>query len=507
MSEPIREFLVSLGFNIDEVSWKKFKNGVSGSTENVYDLGKAAVKTAYNMVKAVEIIAKQYEDLYYASQRTEASVQGLQAFGYASEQIGLSAEQGKGAVESFAAALRTSPGLHGALQQLGVSAKEPQEQIAQLVERLKELYGAQGAVGYATAANIAAMFNIPEGVFKHFWENMEKAKAKTADLAERMRAAGVDTEALTKASVDLGDEQKRLTSDLELVGQKVESRLVGPVKEAVSWFDKLIQRANVKGGVIDQALDLWTGVPEVVEAISPEEHAKRRAAAGQGGPAQSGNGSVPPQAPKDIRPIPRLHSSSERDRRDETIAYFERQGWTRAQAFGIAANLQKESPGFNPHLYGDNGAAYGVAQWHKDRQDAFKAWSGHDIRMSSLEEQLAFIQHELTQGGERGAGARLRAAKTARDAAAVVSRFYERPKATYPEMITRGTLAQNWFDAAPVGPSAPAEAASQTQNINQTNNITIHTASSPNDVADAVNAALELDKAKWRLLARQDGRR
>ena len=53
---------------------------------------------------------------------------------------------------------------------------------------------------------------------------------------------------------------------------------------------------------------------------------------------------------------------------------------------------------------------------------------GRPINGSSLQDQLKFIQWELTdpKSKERSSGDRLRAAKTAEDAADIVDRYYER---------------------------------------------------------------------------------
>jgi len=110
----------------------------------------------------------------------------------------------------------------------------------------------------------------------------------------------------------------------------------------------------------------------------------------------------------------------------DAVAFFQAKGWTKEQATGIVANLRQESQ-MNPAAVGDNGAAYGVAQWHKDRQDNFAKFAGKDIRQSSLSEQLAFVDHELRNGTEQNAGRKLAAAKTAQEAGEVVSRLYERP--------------------------------------------------------------------------------
>lgn len=126
--------------------------------------------------------------------------------------------------------------------------------------------------------------------------------------------------------------------------------------------------------------------------------------------------------------------------RNQAVASLQAQGWTRDQALGIAANLEHESR-YNPGAIGDGGKAYGIAQWHPDRQAAFQERYGKSIRGSSLDEQLAFLTYEMREGKEQSAGRRLAAATGAADAAAIVSRFYERPLDTEGEANRRGALA------------------------------------------------------------------
>lgn len=122
------------------------------------------------------------------------------------------------------------------------------------------------------------------------------------------------------------------------------------------------------------------------------------------------------------------------------VKFFQSQGWTQNQAAGIAANLGEES-GFDPNATGDKGTAYGAAQWHKDRQQNFEKWAGHSIKGSSLDEQMRFVQYELTQGTEKDAGDRLRRTNTAYEAGSTVSRFYERPGAQDEAAANRGSQA------------------------------------------------------------------
>ena len=131
------------------------------------------------------------------------------------------------------------------------------------------------------------------------------------------------------------------------------------------------------------------------------------------------------------------------------LDYFQKMGWTRDQAAGIVANLHAES-GLRADAVGDKGKAYGIAQWHPDRQAAFQKWAGKDIRGASLEEQYGFVHHELTAGAEQRAGQRLRAAGSASEAGAVVSRHYERPAAAEEEAAKRASTASQLAGQAPM---------------------------------------------------------
>ncbi|WP_419692243.1 phage tail tip lysozyme [Burkholderia gladioli] len=142
----------------------------------------------------------------------------------------------------------------------------------------------------------------------------------------------------------------------------------------------------------------------------------------------------------------------------DVIAQLQGMGWSKAAATGIATNLFAESK-FNAGIFGDNGKAYGIAQWHDDRQKMFAQWSGHQIFGSSVNEQLRFLDWELRNGdsGARTAGARLQGAGSSSEAARIVSQFYERPADAAGEANRRAMLA-SMFDGV-AGDAAPAAVA------------------------------------------------
>jgi len=107
------------------------------------------------------------------------------------------------------------------------------------------------------------------------------------------------------------------------------------------------------------------------------------------------------------------------------FSYFKSQGWTDAQAGGIMGNLSWESR-LNPNAIGDGGSAYGIGQWHPDRQAQFRNVMGVDIRSSTIGQQYAFVNWELNNT-EKSAGNLLRSQTTLGGATRVIMSKYERP--------------------------------------------------------------------------------
>lgn len=114
----------------------------------------------------------------------------------------------------------------------------------------------------------------------------------------------------------------------------------------------------------------------------------------------------------------------------DALAYFISQGWSRNQAAGVVGNLTYEGTyqgvPLNPAAVGDNGSAYGIGQWHSDRQAIFQNVYGKSIRGSTLQEQLQFVQYELTHT-EQGAYTRLSNTSSVGEATTAFMAAYERP--------------------------------------------------------------------------------
>jgi len=108
------------------------------------------------------------------------------------------------------------------------------------------------------------------------------------------------------------------------------------------------------------------------------------------------------------------------------MQFFQSRGYTPAQAAGIVGNLVQESGPLNPTLSHDGGTGVGIAGWRLERRTALRQFAAARGKTETdFQTQLEFLDQELNTT-EAGAGARLKAAKTAAEAAEAFIHF-ERP--------------------------------------------------------------------------------
>jgi hypothetical protein len=126
---------------------------------------------------------------------------------------------------------------------------------------------------------------------------------------------------------------------------------------------------------------------------------------------------------------------------------LEQLGMKQFEARGLATNIMAESS-MNPMIGGDGGKAYGLMQWHPDRQAKYTKLMGHTMqsvkdKKTALAEQLKFAHWEMTQDSYESKNfsrASKESGGNASKMAGLVSKYVERPKAV--EEAARNRSAQ-----------------------------------------------------------------
>jgi hypothetical protein len=146
--------------------------------------------------------------------------------------------------------------------------------------------------------------------------------------------------------------------------------------------------------------------------------------------------------------------------RDQGMAYFQSQGWTKAQAAAIMGNVEQES-NFDPGARNPTSGTAGLFQWSPARAAQIKAGTGIDIYKASAQQQFQAAQWELTHT-ETKAAAALLSAQNAGAAAIAFDNDFERSGDSPLLQYRRGMYAQyinglddTWDDGKPKPSGAP----------------------------------------------------
>ncbi|WP_144156558.1 transglycosylase SLT domain-containing protein [Paraburkholderia sp. BCC1885] len=229
--DVLREFLVSLGFVVEESSFKKFNLAVESVTKGVMQAGLAVAATAAGIVAGVKVISSQMENLYYASQRTGATVGNLMALRYAAGQIGLTADQAQSSLEGFTRTLRLNPGTDNLLSSLGVTGKDPTEKFDSFIDKMK------GMQPYVAAA-YAGLFGIDPDTLLMLENGLPKLEAEQKKYTESLKAWGIDPAQAAASGVDFNNAIRRVTSDFDKLWIVIESKLVPVLTPLIDRFEK-----------------------------------------------------------------------------------------------------------------------------------------------------------------------------------------------------------------------------------------------------------------------------
>ncbi|MFW3086461.1 lytic transglycosylase, partial [Klebsiella aerogenes] len=192
-AETIKDFLVSLGFKVDESGERKFNAVLAGVTSNAIKTGFAVEAAALSVVAFTAKIAQASDKLYWASQRTGATVQGLKQVSYAISQVGGSADSAMSSLESLARFIRTNPGAEGFLNRLGVQTRDASGNMRDMASIFTGVGQKLSSMPYYRANQYASMLGIDEntlmamrrgvGGFSGEYSAMAKAIGFNADQA------------------------------------------------------------------------------------------------------------------------------------------------------------------------------------------------------------------------------------------------------------------------------------------------------------------------------------
>ena len=229
----LKEFLVSIGFDIDDNSYRRFKETMERTTEAFAALATQATAAALVVAKTVEDTADKLDKLYFASLRTGSAAPHLDSLSYAMTQVGINAQAAMGIVEHFASVLRTQPGTGGLLRMMGINpGDDPSKTLVQLLEKLQK-------VPYFMAAQYGRMFGIDESSLNLLLKQLPQLEKQISERDRTRKADGID---LVKAEADanrLETHRRELEARLRDVQTRSMERFLPLAERLMNFMDRI----------------------------------------------------------------------------------------------------------------------------------------------------------------------------------------------------------------------------------------------------------------------------
>lgn len=431
--------------------------------------------------------------LYFMSRNLDMSVQGLYALGAAAQEIGI----GKGSLQQLAASLKQIPGqllagqtptLLPLLARAGISFDQSPQQIMLGLARYFSTMPASVALGLGTSYGLSydQMTFLLQGVQKvQAAFDRDKAFAPTTAQAQKFAA-------MKQQIADIGLAFTKLGYDLLSKAAPILEKVFGLLMQFADWaqghqdivsaflialaagisavsiamtvlaasaigfapevlavvaaisafaggiaylyqtsplFRKFLSDVADGflgiGDAIDKAVNkLWDwaeATGKFTKRVASSDATQKSEAFVAGTSPIFGSGKYEKASPEQI------------------ASYLMSKGWSRGMAEGMAANIMAESGGVT-NARGDNGKAYGLAQWHGARALLFRFMMGYSLMDAGWKEQLDFVDREARK-------MQINVGKTisARGGAAEISLYYEKPAAQGLEAMKRANKAESLF--------------------------------------------------------------
>ena len=281
-TDILKEYLLSLGFRVDEKSSRTFDTTTKKFDTRVKGLAKSTLAVGVAAQAMVLQFSRSMEQLYYKSRLAESTASNLSSLGYAGSQIGLGAEQMQSAVIRMASALRQNPGLIGLLHDLGVpvEGRDKADVFKDIVKTLKSM-------PFYLASQYGQLFGISPDellLLEEGSEKLEKLQQQQRDMAASM---GLNLEEATKAGTEYSQLFRELAEQGKILGRVVSLSLLpyfrdfaGVLKEVMKDWAKIVPKVVEDPKKFGDDLLVGLGLKSAGGGVKLTEDTQRRIALG-----------------------------------------------------------------------------------------------------------------------------------------------------------------------------------------------------------------------------------
>ncbi|GJD36601.1 hypothetical protein [Methylobacterium aerolatum] len=281
--EVLKEFLLSVGFKVDESSYKKTSTLITSVEKQLIANDKAAkerdaadkARVAGQTLRAAEVAANlrmvgvavagfatlavgalaavttavkngigEFDRLAYISGRTGASVNNIKAIGYAFSQTGSSAEAAVQALENFAKARRANPGVDGIIRSYGVSTQgDGSEVLSNALDAITKRHPQY------TSQRVAAELGMSPDDVDHWIRYRKEIAQFEKQYKDLRRTFGVNGGEMARASTAISRALGEWSGVVEVLRDKLVSLFLPAIESVTTALSGLLKHLTSEENV------------------------------------------------------------------------------------------------------------------------------------------------------------------------------------------------------------------------------------------------------------------
>lgn len=418
------ELFIALGFDVDDTQLKGFNDSLKGTLNTMLELAGVSLSVAgfKNLMDGASQTAARFREM---GAEIGLSVENMQRFALAANQVNpnVSVTQFQENYAKFAQALKTEVELYGSGEKSGAIAlltgrgvsrgDSVDDVLAAIHGNIPNIRRQQGPNADAFISDLLNKSGIGQSSRRYFDLSDQEIRQRTDQL--------VIQKSTTDSLAKLADSAALAGQWLGQLGNDIAGFFASPTGKTLEGFSKTAQ-----------AFHEGHGMSSLADAVGGDSFWPKMASMMTGDHLEGAEYAITGQwlGPAYNAIKGAADNTRKNEARGKIIDQLKSYGWSSAQAAGIADRLGEESAydyTNDPRKHGRTENAYGIAQWQAPRQQDFADIYHHDIHNSTMEEQVAFLNYEMTKGQYRKAGDKLRTMTNQKDIHDHFTNDVERP--------------------------------------------------------------------------------
>lgn len=235
-AETLRDFLVSLGFDVDESGAKKFSSVLGDVTSKAMKAGAAIEAAALTIVGFTAKISDGLDKLYWQSQRTGATANNIRSLGYAVKQAGGDVNGFSQSVERLASFLRNNPGGEGFLRNMGIQTRDANGRLRDTASLVALLGDRLAKMPVYRANQYAGMLGIDENTLMAMRRGIH---GYSSEYTLMMKAMGFNPDAAAKQGSAFMTQFSKMKAAMGIGRDKIGAELARVLTPGIERFTKL----------------------------------------------------------------------------------------------------------------------------------------------------------------------------------------------------------------------------------------------------------------------------